>query len=300
MLHFDDNLRLKLIAWFLQYPFYMVWFIIKFFLNKEEYAWDNIQAPQHPRILVITGASQGIGEGLVEYYCKHCPSCEIIVMISRSIEKLERVKQRFNSADQKKLLLYACDVTDADEMTRVLLDVHQTYGQVDIIFANAGVSFRQQLLVNNYEKAVRETFNININGVLNTVLPLIEIKGVKQIAIVSSQAAYAIFTSPIYGTTKQCVLSLGFDLRRRLAKDNIAVNVISPGPIATPMLSGSNIETAVKSMSTKEAVKIIFHGLRRNEPEIVFPAFTGIFVYILSFLPICIAEPVAYYFLRKS
>ncbi|CAF4843394.1 unnamed protein product, partial [Rotaria magnacalcarata] len=81
--------------------------------------------------------------------------------------------------------------------------------------------------------AVRETFNININGVLNTVLPLIEIKGVKQIAIVSSQAAYAIFTSPIYGTTKQCVLSLGFDLRRRLAKDNIAVNVISPGPIAT-------------------------------------------------------------------
>jgi hypothetical protein len=60
MLKFDDNLRLKLIAWFLQYPFYILWFIIKFFLNKKTNEWDTIQAPQNPRTIVITGASQGL------------------------------------------------------------------------------------------------------------------------------------------------------------------------------------------------------------------------------------------------
>ena len=61
---FDDNLRLKIFAWFLQYPFYIFWFIIKIFLNKEKNLWDTIQAPQNPKTIVITGASQG----LIIYY----------------------------------------------------------------------------------------------------------------------------------------------------------------------------------------------------------------------------------------
>ncbi|CAF1460449.1 unnamed protein product [Rotaria sordida] len=298
MLSYDDNLRLKILAWFIHYPFYILWFIIKIFLNKKQNEWDNIQAPQFPRIIIITGASQGIGEGLVEYYLKNCSSCQIIIMISRSKEKLEIVKNRFNSDDQKKLMIYPCDVTDSDEMKRVLLDIHRTYGQIDILFANAGLSYRQHALTNTFDKAVRDTFNININGVINTVMPLIEVKGVKQIALISSQAAYAPFVSPIYGATKQCILSFGLDLRRLLAKDNIAVNIISPGPVLTPMLVGSYPRSVERGISIDKAVQIIFHGLRRNQAEIVFPAFTGVFMYTLSFLPLCIAEPVASYLMR--
>jgi short-subunit dehydrogenase len=317
MLSFDDNLRLKIIAWFLQYPFYIFSFIIKIFLNKEKNEWDSIQAPQYPKTIVITGASQGllnsfsyifkkfhcksgIGEGLVEYYYKNCPLCQTIIMISRSKEKLESVKNRLDSNNQKKLIIYPCDVTDSDEMKRVLLDVYRTYGQVDILFANAGISFRQHLLTNSFDKAVRDVMNININGVVNTVMPLIELKGVKQIAIVSSQAAYAPFVSPIYGTTKQCVLSFGLDLRQLLAKDNVAVNVISPGPVSTPMLVGSNPQAAAYGVSTEKSAQIICQGLRRNQAEIVFPAFTGVFQYTLSFLPYCIAEPIGFYIMRRQ
>jgi short-subunit dehydrogenase len=185
-------------------------------------------------------------------------------------------------------------------MKRILLDVHRTYGKIDILFANAGISFRQQSLTNTFDKAVRDTFNININGVINTVLPLIELKGVQQIAIVSSQAAYATFMSPIYGTTKQCVLSFGLDLRRLLAKDNIAVNIISPGPVKTPMLVGAYPNSAKFGIPTDQAARIIYQALRRNEAEIVFPAITGVFQYTLSFLPLFIAEPIASYVLRNK
>jgi hypothetical protein len=60
MSSFDDNLRLKIIAWFLQYPFYIFWVFIKIFFNKKPNDFDAIQAPQYPRTIVITGASQGL------------------------------------------------------------------------------------------------------------------------------------------------------------------------------------------------------------------------------------------------
>jgi short-subunit dehydrogenase len=219
-------------------------------------------------------------------------------MISRNKEKLEEVKNRLDSDNAKDLVIHPCDVTNSDAIKRILFDVHRTYGQVDILFANAGVSFRVQSKTNTFDEAVRETMNININGVVNTVMPLIEVKGVKQIAIVSSQAAYAPFVSPIYGTTKQCVLSFGRDLRRLLAKDNIAVNIISPGPVKTPMLVGSHPNSVAHGVPTDKASDIIYQGLRRNQAEIVFPAFTGVFQYTLSFLPLCIAEPIAFYVFR--
>ena len=150
----------------------------------------------------------GIGEGLVEYYYKHCSSCQTIIMISRSEEKLTVVKSRLNSHNQKKLVIYPCDVTDSDEMKRVLLDIHQTYGPVDILFANAGISFRQQSLIDTFDEAVRNTFNTNINGVLNTVMPLIELRSVRQIAIVSSQGAYVPCVFPMYGVTPVVLVTM--------------------------------------------------------------------------------------------
>lgn len=240
----------------------------------------------------------GIGEALVEYYYKKCSSCQTIIMISRSREKLEIVKNRLNTNAQKKLIIYPCDVTDADEMKRILLDVHEKYGHIDILFANAGISFRQLSEKNTFDKALRDTFNINIIGVINTVMPLIEIKGVKQIAIVSSQAAYAPFMVPFYGTTKQCILSLGRDLRRALAKDHITVNVIAPGPVLTPMLDGFHPRSVANGISADKAAEIIFDGLLRNQAEIVFPAYTGTMQYTLSFLPLFIAERMGSYILR--
>ncbi|CAF1612917.1 unnamed protein product [Adineta ricciae] len=298
MLTFDDNLFLKIVAWLFYCPFYIYALIVKFCLSKKRHV--TVYAPQQPRVVVVTGASQGIGEGLVEYYCRNCPTCEIIIVISRSKEKLEKVKERFDTNSQKKLLIYACDVTHGEEMKSILSDIHQTYGQVDILFANAGVSFRQLSENNSFDKAVRDAFNINVSGVINTIMPLIELKAVRQIVIISSQAAYAPVMSPIYGTTKQCVLSFGLDLRHMLAKHNIAVNVVSPGPVVTPMLLGSNPRSVSRGVSVNEAARIIADGIRRNQAEIVFPATTGIFMYLLQSLPTCLAEAIAFHLFVKN
>ena len=60
MLNFDDTLLLKIAGWFLHYVLYIFWFVTKVFFNKRKIDFKNIQAPQYPRTIVITGASQGL------------------------------------------------------------------------------------------------------------------------------------------------------------------------------------------------------------------------------------------------
>jgi hypothetical protein len=66
------------------------------------------------------------------------------------------------------------------------------------------------------------------------------------------------------------------------------------------MLVGANPESVKYGIPTDQAAQIIDQALRRNEAEIVFPAVTGVFQYTLSFLPLCIAEPIASYVLRNK
>ena len=236
---------------------------------------------------------EGLGEALAEHYHRHCISCERIILISRNKDKLETIRARLG----ERISIYACDVTDADKMKEILNEIHRLYGRIDILFANAGVSYRQLSLKKTFDQAVRETLDVNIMGVINSFLPLIEMKGVHQIALISSQAAYATLVSPIYGASKQCLVSLGYDFRRILAKDEIAVNIVSPGPIRTPMLTGSYSKSVKRGVDPEVAAKIIADGLRLNLAEIVFPATTGIFQYMLSYLPLSVAEVVASFLL---
>jgi short-subunit dehydrogenase len=313
MLRYDVNLPLKIVALLLQPLFYIASFIISIFFMKDVDNPDSIRAPQQPRIIVITGASQGlfhnfsfsllfvfmitgIGEALVKYYYNNCPSCQTIVLISRSKEKLETLKNSLNPIDEtKQIVIHPCDVTNTIEMDRILLDVYHTYGHIDILIANAGLNYHQVLLTNTFEKTVRSVFNTNVIGVVNSIMPLIDSKSVSQIAIISSQTAYAPILAPFYGTTKQCILSFGLELRRFLAKDKIAVNVACPGLVLTPMLNELKESVRRHGMSSDEAARLIVQGLLRNQAEIVFPAGTGIFQYALSYLPLSIAEPISFF-----
>lgn len=60
MLTFDDNLLLKIVAWFLYVPFYIYAVIVKCCLSNKRHV--TVYAPQQPKVVVITGASQGLFE----------------------------------------------------------------------------------------------------------------------------------------------------------------------------------------------------------------------------------------------
>ncbi|CAF0935492.1 unnamed protein product [Didymodactylos carnosus] len=232
-------------------------------------------------------------------------------MISRSREKLENLKQQIllskKTIVEKQLIVKPCDVTNKDEMIKIFNEVYNTYNGIDIVFANAGVSFRDLSLQESFDSAVRNVFNINVNGVINTILPIIDLwkkqvntnvennEAIGQLVIISSQAAHAPFVSPIYGSTKECVRALGFDLRHLLVKYKICVNIVSPGPVLSPMLSSSTAGMKSLACTQEQAASYIYHGLKGNPAEIVFPYFTAVMQFAIQYLPDFIQIPIAFY-----
>ena len=142
---------------------------------------------------------------------------------------------------------------------------------LDIVLANAGVNFctvggHQQ----SFSQSCRDIFSINVDGVLNTVLPASALQaevGRGTIAIVSSLAAYSHLYSigdgegSPYSATKAAVKMLGLHMRRRFAPKGVNVSVVCPGFVTSGMTKALNMGKLWMEIPAEEAAARIHEGL---------------------------------------
>jgi short-subunit dehydrogenase len=166
----------------------------------------------------------------------------------------------------------AIDVTDREALRAWIEQIDEARA-VDLVIANAGVSTGRGALGED-EAAIRRVLSTNIDGVLNTVLPLLPrmlARRQGQIALMSSLAAFrGLPTGPSYSASKAAVKALGEAWRLKLAPDGIRVSVICPGFVTTRMTARNNFRMPFL-MSAEKAATIIAHGLARDQGRIAFP-----------------------------
>ena len=127
------------------------------------------------------------------------------------------------------------DVSSLADLDRAYEAIRQAHGRLDVLFANAGV-FEVAPVDEVTEESFDRQFDINVKGLFFTVqkaLPLMANGG----AIVLNASAVATKGFPgmsVYSATKAAVRSFARTLTSDLKGRNIRVNVVSPGPIATP------------------------------------------------------------------
>lgn len=238
--------------------------------------------------ILITGASSGIGKSLALYYAQNGAKNIFISGRNekRTMETLEECK-----AFCKNTFATIIDVTNREEMYQWVHNCNKK-ANLDLVFANAGVG-----KIDDSIDATYETFDININGVLNTVLPTLEAykslenkQKNKTIAIVSSIAGYhGLSTCPDYSATKACVKAWGEALRVKLKPENIQVNIICPGFVRS-RITDKNTCTMPGFMEAEEAVKIIAKRIEKNCPIIAFPWYLRFSTWLISILPNCISD----------
>ncbi|MEZ5691365.1 MAG: SDR family NAD(P)-dependent oxidoreductase [Rickettsiales bacterium] len=239
--------------------------------------------------ILITGASSGIGAGLAEKYSKDGAT---LYLQGRNTERLEEIanKCRNNGATVHTKII---DVTDTNGMERWIKQVDSNT-PLDIVIANAGISAG---LGQNGEdgKQVREIFATNIDGVINTVQPVIPLMKARksgQIAIMSSLAGIrALPSSPAYSASKACVRYYGEALRGVLIKDNVYISVICPSYITTPMTDVNDFPMPL-IMSVEKAANIIVSGLTKKKRRIAFPLLIHIPLWLISCLSPVITDPI--------
>ncbi len=240
---------------------------------------------KNPKSILITGASSGIGEALaMEYACEGVS----LYISGRNQERLNTVKL---NCQIKGAVVYekAIDVTNEQAMK----DWIDAIEPLDMVIANAGIgkSFKVE---DDLAEHAKEIFDVNWNGVLNTIHPAIDLmkkRGHGQIAIISSLSGYhGMPSAPAYSTSKVAVKAYGEALRGFYHKHGIKINVVCPGFVRSRITDKNDFPMPFFMEADKAAI-IIRNGLEKNKGHIAFPWQTKlIFATLVRMLPEFILE----------
>ncbi len=234
--------------------------------------------------ILITGASSGLGAALARAYAAP-GGC--LGLLGRNRERLAAVAEacRVRGAVCETAAL---DVTDREGMAAWLQDF-DTRHPVDLVMANAGISGGTDGMAGETEAQARRIFATNVDGVFNTLHPLLPRMKERrrgQVAIMSSLAGLrGLPTAPAYSASKGAVRLYGEGLRQDLAPFGVHVSVICPGFITTPMTAVNTFPMPFL-MSAEQAARRIRHGLNAHRARIAFPQRLYMPLLLLSALPV--------------
>lgn len=246
-----------------------------------------------PRSILITGASSGIGAALAILYA--APGITL-ALGGRDAGRLAAVADACCAkgafADWASI-----DVTDARAVAAWVMSADET-APLDLVISNAGIGSSAEREPAPGHNEIR-VFKVNVDGILNTILPAADrMRGRPpnagghrgQIAIMSSLASFRGFAyAPAYCASKAAIRVFGEGLRATAAKDGIAVSVICPGYIKTPMTAANPFPMPFL-MDVERAALIIRRGLARRRGRIAFPWPMYAAVWLLAALPDRLAD----------
>ncbi|MBU6338554.1 MAG: SDR family NAD(P)-dependent oxidoreductase [Rickettsiales bacterium] len=245
-----------------------------------------------PKNILITGASSGIGKALAIKYATH--SDVNLFLSGRNLERLEEVKKICQELKRgANVFCKIIDVRDESDMANWIDEIEKNY-ELDLVIANAGISAGTASGVES-SKQIKEIFAINLDGALNTINPAIakmrqRKKG--QIAIISSLAGFrGLPSSPAYSASKAAVRVYGEALRGNLREFGIAVNVVCPGYIKTPMTDVNNFPMPFL-MPPEKCAEVIVKKLKKNVSRISFPFPLFFVVWFTTLLSNKITDPI--------
>lgn len=191
---------------------------------------ENIQG----KVVVITGASSGLGEAAARLLSAEGAT---VVLGARRSERIQALAAELGKRDGKALALQT-DVTDYDQVKRLVDAAVEKFGRIDVMLNNAGLmphSPLERLKIDDWNR----TIDVNIKGVLYGIaaaLPHMKQAKCGHIINVSSVAGHKVTPGgAVYSATKHAVRVLSEGLRMEVKPYNIRTTVISPGAVATEL-----------------------------------------------------------------
>lgn len=197
---------------------------------------------------IVTGASRGIGAAIARKLA--ADGMRVILNYCGSEEKALAVKAEIEAADGE-AAVWQCDVADAAQCESMVKDVMETYGSIDVLVNNAGIT-RDGLLLRMKDEDFSRVIDTNLKGTFYMMRQvsrymlkqksgrIINMASVVGISGNAGQVNYAASKAGVIGATKSAA--------KELASRGITVNAVAPGFIETEM-------TAALSEKTQEALK---------------------------------------------
>ncbi|OLU35581.1 SDR family oxidoreductase [Pseudomonas sp. PA27(2017)] len=206
------------------------------------------------KVVLITGASSGIGEGCARLLAEKGAR---VVLGARRVERLEQLVEEIRASGGQ-AIARRLDVTDAADVQAFVDAAMAEYGRVDVLLNNAGVmplSMIEALKLDEWNRMI----DVNIRGVLHGIaaaLPVMQAQRSGQIINVASIGAYRVSpTAAVYCATKYAVLAISDGLRQEVGGD-IRVTLVSPGVVESELADSISDEGARDAMREFRKVAI--------------------------------------------
>jgi NAD(P)-dependent dehydrogenase (short-subunit alcohol dehydrogenase family) len=253
------------------------------------------------KVVVVTGASMGIGEAIVGRFLRE-GAC--VVLASRDLGRVEAARQRVGAADRSvfdrsvidRTLAVACDVTVRAQIEALLAAALERFGRVDVWVNNAGFG-----LMDSVERmdmaACRSMFETNLFGAIEcmqVVAPVFKRQRSGAILNVSSMAGMiSVPYMSAYGATKHALNCIGRAARLELAPYGVHVNTVCPGYVKTDFglhMARGNDSLGVagkwkRGVTAARVADAVWNAYRFNRREVVVPRRGNLVIAFYRLLP---------------
>ena len=213
------------------------------------------------KLAVVTGGAMGNGLGIVKVFLKYGAKVVILDYSDEIKDTLVKLREEFPNSIVSG---YKVDIRDNKTVKACIDDLHNKYGDIDVLVNNAGVCKLETF--ENMDDELRDFhFDINIKGTWNVTkscLPYIKKNNGSSIVNLSSVTGPMVADTGevAYATTKAAIMGFTKALAMELVNDNIRVNSILPGYILTPLVEN------MSKVSNPENPNEVIDGIAKGIP----------------------------------
>jgi hypothetical protein len=228
------------------------------------------------KVIVITGASSGIGEASAIQFAKKGAD---IVLVSRREEKLLTVKKKISKFNVKTQVC-TCDVSQKSQVKQMAKTVLDKFGRVDVLVNNAGFVIYgkiNDLTIEEIESQMQTNYFGMVYCIKNFLPVMIEQNFGHIVNIASVGASFGVPGISAYCATKYAMLGFSEGLKHELYGTNVGITVVSPIMVKTNLFDHPSFENFTKqatgiSLSPETVAKAVVKAASSSRLEIVVPS----------------------------
>lgn len=221
------------------------------------------------KVVMVTGASSGIGEATA---LKLAEAGGRVVIVARGAEKLEETAKKMRKLGGE-AHIYTCDVADMNDCDRLVAEVNNDLGAVDILINNAGRSIRRSVAL-SYDRFhdFERTMQLNYFGCLRLTLGFLpnmvkkrggHVINISSIGVLSYSPRFSAYVASkaALDAFSQCAAS-------EYSSDNISFTTINMPLVRTPMIAPTKMYKNVPTYSPEEAADMVADAIIRRPKRI--------------------------------
>lgn len=202
------------------------------------------------KVAIITGGTRGIGLEITKVFKEN--KAEVIIFGSRQ-ESVDKAILKLKEEGYQ-IKGYYPNLSDLNEINKVIEEIHNQYGHIDILVNNAGISANKKI-EDTTTQDFQKIMDLNVNAIFNMAKAVVPyMKKQKSGVILNTSSMVSIYGQPSgvgYPASKFAVNGLTKSLARELAPSNIRVNAVAPGITNTDMVASlpkEMIEPLIKTI----------------------------------------------------